>query len=110
MVNKIIKYTSLTDNKITHFSGVQAHALRTPFQKCLEGRIFFQHQAFSYKQVPRFLQLQRQYHRYDNNLCAAQMMSKNKKKKSDFLTLLYASSVARNEKFDKYFTCFNKMR
>ncbi|RNA32234.1 hypothetical protein BpHYR1_023150 [Brachionus plicatilis] len=61
----------------SHFSGVQAHALRTRFQKCIEGRIFFQRHAFSYKQVPRFLQLQRQYHRYDNNLCAAQMMSDN---------------------------------
>ncbi|RNA13769.1 hypothetical protein BpHYR1_015299 [Brachionus plicatilis] len=60
---------------ILYFSGAQAHSFWTAFQKCLEGRIFFQHLAFSYKQVPRFLQLQRQFHRYDNNLCAAQMMS-----------------------------------
>ncbi|RNA44123.1 hypothetical protein BpHYR1_040882 [Brachionus plicatilis] len=45
------------------------------FKNAMEGRIFFEHHPFSYKQVPRFLQLERQYHRYDNNLCAAQMMS-----------------------------------
>ncbi|RNA44463.1 hypothetical protein BpHYR1_002108 [Brachionus plicatilis] len=79
MVSKIIKFIEFSQqNKFIEFwltDSVQADALRTPFQKCLEGRIFFQHNAFSYKQVPRFLQLQRQYHRYDNNLCAAQMMS-----------------------------------
>ncbi|RNA37957.1 hypothetical protein BpHYR1_013279 [Brachionus plicatilis] len=41
----------------------------------LDANDWFLHHAFSYKQVPRFLQLQRQYHRYDNHLCAAQIMS-----------------------------------